>query len=317
MYQNEFAQEFEQSLGQEQEYGSSQEMYEFDPEYLGELNGETYEMNGESYEMHGELNETQEMELAHELLEVTNEQELNMFLGKLIRGAGRAVSNFAKSSIGRTIGGALKSVGKTVLPLAGKALGSFVGGPIGGMIGGQLGSAASNLFELELEGLSPEDQEFETARAFVRFANSAARRGAAIQRQSPGINPQTAVRTALGQAAKRHAPGLLRTGGRNRDASGRFTSRGGRRPGAPGFGGRRPVPMNPGTGPSFSNFNFGGGSSGAAGGSNGYDAGNQGYDPGSDASDDGQGYAGNGNGNGAGATRGTWQRQGRTLIVQL
>ncbi|UOQ68145.1 hypothetical protein [Hymenobacter volaticus] len=138
MYQNEFAHEFEQALGHEQEYGSSQETFEFNPEYLGELNGESYEMNGESYEMNGEayelngeLNETQEMEMAHELLEVTNEQELNMFLGKLVRSAGRAVRSFANSSIGKGIGSALKSVAKTALPLAGKALGSFVGGPIG------------------------------------------------------------------------------------------------------------------------------------------------------------------------------------------
>ncbi|UYZ64296.1 hypothetical protein [Hymenobacter weizhouensis] len=336
MYQNEFAQEFEQALSQEQEYGSSQEVFEFNPEFMGELSGEQYELNGEQYEQYElgeELNETQEMELAHELLEVTNEQELNMFLGKLIKGAGSAIRNFANSPIGRGIGGALKTVAKTALPVAGTALGTFVGGPIGGMIGGKLGSAASNLFELELEGLSPEDQEFETARAFVRFANSAARRGAGLQRQRPGLPPQAAVRTALGQAARRHAPGLLRRSGPPaRDARGRFTAAGRGR-----TAGRRPTPggsrgsMRPGlggarigVGPNFSSFSFGN-SFGpvAANGSGGYSPGpDDGYDAdsGADYNDDDFGPDDSAAGYGPApqrATRGTWQRRGRTLIIQL
>ncbi|MBK6506124.1 MAG: hypothetical protein IPG02_10755 [Ignavibacteria bacterium] len=40
---------------------------------------------------------------------------------------------------------------------------------LGTAIGGALGSAASNMFELELEGLSQEDREFETAKAYVRL----------------------------------------------------------------------------------------------------------------------------------------------------
>lgn len=209
MYNNEFELEFEQALGQ-QEGGFGQESaYEFNPEFMGEMS------NGESsYELSGELNETQEMELAHELLSVQNEEELNQFLGKLIKSAGRAVGNFAKSSVGRTIGGVLKTVAKKALPIAAGALGTFVGGPVGGMIGSKLGAAASNLFELELEGLSPEDQEFEMARAYVRFANGAARRGAGLYRQQGGQQPQQIARQALTGAAQQYAPGLLRpTGG--------------------------------------------------------------------------------------------------------
>jgi hypothetical protein len=234
-----------------------------------------------------------------------------MFLGKLIKSAGRAVRNFANSSIGRGIGSALKSVGKTVLPLAGKALGSFVGGPIGGMIGGKLGSAASNLFELELEGLSPEDQEFETARAFVRFANSAARRGASIQRQRPGIQPRTAVRTALGQAARQHAPGLLRTPGsaQTRDARGRFSQAQapGRRPSGTRRGARIPY-GGPGIGPNFSNYNFGGSNLNQGD----YDATNGADDYGADDVQAAQRPT-----PAQRPTQGTWQRQGRTLIIQL
>ena len=203
MYNNETAFEFEQGFGQESAFGGSQETYEFNQEFLGETHGETFEMQGE-------LHETQEMELAHELLSVSNEEELNMFLGKLIRGAGRAIGNFARSPIGKGIFGALRNVAKTALPFAGKALGSVFGGPIGGMIGGKLGSMASNLFELELEGLSPEDREFEVARAYIRFASAAANNAANLAARGGAASPQTVLKTALTQAAQQHAPGLLR-----------------------------------------------------------------------------------------------------------
>ena len=50
----------------------------------------------------------------------------------------------------------MKGVAKKALSMAGKAPGSLFGGPIGGAISGKLGFMTSNLFELELEGLSPE-----------------------------------------------------------------------------------------------------------------------------------------------------------------
>ncbi|WP_375437963.1 hypothetical protein [uncultured Hymenobacter sp.] len=276
MYNNEFAQEFESALGQEQqEYGGSNETYEFNPEFMGEMeaNGETFEMNGEM-----ELNETQEMELAHELLEVSNEQELNMFLGKLIKGAGKAIGNFARSPIGKGLGGILKTVAKKALPIAGGALGSLVGGPLGGMVGNKLGAAASNLFELELEGLSPEDQEFEMARAYVRFANSAVSRAANLQRRRPSTPPRLAIRTALGQAARQHAPGLLRQRASRR---GRY---GGPRLGYAANGYAQPEP-------------------------NGYDASADQNGFGQDSDDSGYGNPP--------IAQGTWTRRGRTLVIQL
>jgi uncharacterized protein (DUF697 family) len=312
MYTNEFSHEFEQALGQEQEYGSSQETFEFNPEFMGET-------SGESYEMSGELHETQEMELAHELLEVSNEQELNMFLGKLIKSAGRAIGNFANSSVGRTIGGALKSVAKTVIPIAGKALGSFVGGPVGGMIGGKLGSMATNLFELELEGLSPEDREFETARAYVRFANAAVRRGAGLQQQRPGVPPRTLARTALAQAARQHAPGLLRNGAQpNRGANGRFISPNGSRRGGRPYGVPAAFAQQGYAGTGGGNLNVNGSyGQGQAQGPDGQGDDSFDFDPtgfGQDASGGEQSY---GNPPTGRATRGTWMRRGRTLVIQL
>ena len=310
MYNNEFSQEFEQAIGQELETGGqSMETFEFSPEFMGETNGEaqgeSFEMNGEyngetNGEYSGELNETLEMELAHELLEVSNEEELNLFLGKLIRGAGRAVGNFAKSGVGRAIGGVLKMVAKKALPIAGGALGTFFGGPLGATVGSKLGSMAGNLFELELEGLSPEDQEFETARAYVRFANSAASRAAALQSQRRGTPAPTVVRQALTGAARQHAPGLLRP----RNANGTFRSGAGRP--AQAQAGRRPAPGGPrrpsSGGARRPAYGYSAADYGADQGGNGYDS--SGFDGGNDQGD----YA---------PARGTWMRRGRTLVIQL
>lgn len=70
---------------------------------------------------------------------------------------------------------------------------------------------AVTLFGLELEGLSPEDKQFEYARHLVRFM-----REAAHELQAGGAAPdaQRRVQAALAQAARRHAPGLLHHAGR-------------------------------------------------------------------------------------------------------
>ena len=120
----------------------------------------------------GAFSEDEELELASELLELVDEQELDHFLGDLINEAGKAIGNFVRSPVGRAIGGVLKGVAKTALPIAGGALGGFVGGPIGAMLGSNLASMAGSALGLELEGLSPEDREFEAARQFIRFAGA-------------------------------------------------------------------------------------------------------------------------------------------------
>jgi hypothetical protein len=175
---------------------------------------ETYEAQ-EAHEAQGFLgeasheavfDEVQEMALAAELLEVSNEEELEQFLGKLIKGAARVVKKVASSPIGKALGPVLKKVAKTALPIAGAAVGNLIAPGVGGAIGGKLASAAGRVFGLELEGLSPQDREFEVARRFVRFAGSATQRAL---RMPPRVPPRQAVRTAVASAARRHAPGLL------------------------------------------------------------------------------------------------------------
>ena len=197
------------------------ESWEAEP---GEFEYETYQ------EFEGPFNEVEEMELASQLLEVTDEAELDQFLGSLFKKASRAVGSFMKGPVGKQLGGMLKGIAKKALPLAGGALGSFIPIPgVGTAVGTALGSAASNLFELELEGLSAEDQEFEVARQFVKLAGEAAKQAA---QTPPNVPPTEAAKQAVITAAQQYAPGLLKqtpassmsSGGRGR--SGRWIRRG-------------------------------------------------------------------------------------------
>ncbi|MDO7847528.1 hypothetical protein Q5H92_14255 [Hymenobacter sp. M29] len=230
--------EYGQELGQEFEYGQ-----ELGQEFESEFNGEfSNEYNGEAYEMNNEE------ELVGELLEVTNEQELNQFLGNLVSQVAGAASQLAKSPAGQSVGRYLVDFGKKTLPQlagqyggqAGAALGGRAGAALGGRLGplgaragqwagrkagGYAGSAAGNwvgtqagnlladnakkVFGLELEALSPENQELEIARAYVRFARDVARRSHRALRRNPRLRPGALGRQVLTASAPYYAPGLL------------------------------------------------------------------------------------------------------------
>lgn len=183
---------------------------EFEPE-TDALEADTFEFTEEAElsdtEAESPFSEEEEMELTADLLEITDEAELDQFLGKFIKRGWRGIKKFAGSPVGRALGGILKGVAKKALPILGGAAGSFFGGPVGATIGSKLAGGAGKLFGLELEGLSPEDQEFEVARQFVRFAGAAAKRAALA---SPTADPQATARAAVTAAARRFAPGLLR-----------------------------------------------------------------------------------------------------------
>jgi uncharacterized protein (DUF697 family) len=160
-----------------------------------------------SGELESPLNEQQETALAQELLEITNEEELEEFLGNIFKGVAKAVGGVIRSPIGQALGGVLKNVAKTALPIVGGALGSFVAPGIGTALGSKLGSMASGLFELELEGLPQEVQEMEVARRFVRLSAASARQAAFAP---PNVPPRYVAERAVTTVARRHAPGLLR-----------------------------------------------------------------------------------------------------------
>ena len=158
-YAGGYAGEYMGEGGYTGEYTSESEHDEYPGEYGQEL--ETY---GE-YSQESPFSETEEMELAAELLTVQSEDELEQFLGKLFKKAG----GFLKSGVGRQLTGALKGIARKALPALGAAAGNFLLPGIGGVMGGKLASAAGSMLGLELEGLSYEDQEFEIAKQIVRL----------------------------------------------------------------------------------------------------------------------------------------------------
>ena len=187
---------------------------EFEEEGAEEYEGD-FEFGEEtqSYEGSEELDETEEMELASQLLEVSDEHELDQFIGKLLSRIKRAGGRLIRSGPGRALGGILKGAAKKALPAIGGVVGGYFGGQAGSQAGSQVAADAGRLFGLELEGLSEEDQEFEVARRFVRFAEEAAR-NLATSPAPAGANPEQAAKAAAINAAKRHAPGLICAGGR-------------------------------------------------------------------------------------------------------
>ena len=117
------------------------------------------------------------MELANELLEMTSEQELEQFLGKLIRDAAKAVGGLIRSPIGRVLGDALKNVAKTRAAHGGWCARHLRRSRR--RYGDRLQARArwpARSFEMELEGMNEQEAEFEVARRFVRLATPAARK---------------------------------------------------------------------------------------------------------------------------------------------
>ena len=215
----EYGQEME--YGQELEYG--QEM-EYSQEFGQEFSGETYELAGEQERVMAEL--------AQELLEINSEQELNQFLGNLVSQAAGAASKLLTSPAGQSVGRYLVDFGKQTLPQLGAKYGGQAGAALGGKLGplgakagswagtkagqwagGQAGSwvadNAKRVFGLELEMLSPESQELEINRAFVRFASDVARRADRTLRRYPRMGVGMLGRQVLGASAPLYAPGLL------------------------------------------------------------------------------------------------------------
>ncbi|WP_433612663.1 hypothetical protein [Prescottella agglutinans] len=173
-------------------------------EFLGEE--ETNRYPGKDDESTFEV--LDEEALLAELYEVTTEEELDQFLGNLARSVVRGASQFVKSPIGNAIGGMVKSVAKTALPMVGGALGSMVMPGVGTALGSKLGSMAGNLLEEEeVAAMGEIAAEEESARRYIRFARAAFRNGARAPRSVPY---RPAARAAVRSAAKTYAPALLR-----------------------------------------------------------------------------------------------------------
>jgi hypothetical protein len=200
------------------------------------MNSEAFEFSGESEwreESEGYsaevFSEEELQELAAELLSVTNEAELDQFLGGLLKKAASAIGSAVKSPIAQQVGSMLKGVAKKHLPQAGAALGGLAGGALGtaaGAIpfvgpaiapfastlgsraGSSLGQAAGGWLagKLEMESMSQEEAEFEVAKQFVRVAGEAVKNASAAPTGAP---PAAVARGAVTAALQKVAPAVL------------------------------------------------------------------------------------------------------------
>jgi hypothetical protein len=287
---------------QEGVYGEQESLYEGEGgfgDYEGEYGDSEGEGEGEAAdEAESVFDEMDEMDLAAELLSLSDEQELDQFIGKIIRSAGKAVGSVISGPVGQALGSLLKAAARQSLPM--------FRGHRGGGNGGRV-------FGLEVEGLSGEDQDFEFARRYVRLGGAATGRAARSHRR---VSPQVAARRSLMAAARRFAPGLLR-----RLYRGRHRSRDYRRPYGPGAG----VPGYPPPGypypqpmqypPPGTPDQQGGAMAPAPGPVTGPGA--QGPASPDFSGAGGQDPGGDGGVQGPGPQSGQWSRQGRQLIIHL
>jgi hypothetical protein len=130
-------------------------------------------------------------EAATELLEVAGRPALPALLSRLVRDA----THTAGPALDRAVEGEL-------LRLLQRA--ARIALPTGGLAAHDTATQASRFFGIELEGLSPEDQEFEAARRFIQLVEAASQHAAAGSQRLP---PAVAAWLATARAAKRFAPG--------------------------------------------------------------------------------------------------------------
>ena len=171
------------------------------------------------------LSEAEEYELASELLGVSSEEELDQFLGGLIKKVAQGAGKLFRGPVGQAVGGVLKGVAKKALPLGGGALDAL--GPLGAKIGSGVAAASGDTPAVEGEA---EDEQFEGAKQFVRLAADTVKKAAAAPASA---DPRTVAKSAAVSAARQLAPGLLKNGGgghmaaaNGRRQSGRWERRG-------------------------------------------------------------------------------------------
>jgi hypothetical protein len=154
------------------------------------------------------LSDVEQTELAADLLNVTNEAELDHFLGTLMQRTTQAVGRSVRLPVSRALKAIFQASVRQAMPQADRlAAPRTRNGERAAARAASFVTAAGRFFGLELEGLSPEDQELEIAKAFIRFAHEAVKCAAAAE--PTGSSARAAARSAVMQAAQKLAPGLL------------------------------------------------------------------------------------------------------------
>jgi hypothetical protein len=147
--------------------------------------------------------EVAELELASAFLDTGSLAELGALMNQVIRHASVKVGRPISSQLARALAPRLVRDASVIWGLLGTR--DII--PPGSQTD-LAAESAERIFGAELEGLSGEDQEFEAARLFVRFALEAARVAA---RAPPVHNPAIIAAIAERTAARRYAPGLVGT----------------------------------------------------------------------------------------------------------
>ena len=146
------------------------------------------------------------VELAAELLDVTNEAELEGFLGRVVAATARNIGGRLPADTGRALVAVLRRTAERTLPTLATSR-----RPRGPAAGPSAAETAARVYGLELEGMSAEDRDFEIARQFLRFAQAATARAATAPRRlrprrrrrgrrrrrpklAPGLGPPHAAR---------------------------------------------------------------------------------------------------------------------------
>ena len=162
------------------------------------------------------------------LLEVNTEAELARFLTDLVSFVGAAAGSTPAAPLRLSLVRVLGRAARHLLPIstAQAALATYTDDAHA-----DPKTRAARIFGLELEGLSPEDKEFEIAQQFIRLAsdtirNAIAPSALAGQAISESGNLQASVEAALQLAARRYAPGLLKADAQVPASGGRWQRHG-------------------------------------------------------------------------------------------
>src|SRR5262252_6060904 len=116
-----------------------------------------------SAQIESPFSEDEETELAMDLLAVNDEQELDHFLGNLLRRGASAAGRRLRWTLLLRLGGLVKGAVRKILPAVGRTFSGLIVSGTGGQTG-QLVGDASQLLGMEVEGMSGEDQEFVAAK---------------------------------------------------------------------------------------------------------------------------------------------------------
>ena len=191
---------------------------EFNQEMPG-FQSEQFEYGEAEWSGESVLSEADEIQLAGELLEVTNEAELDRFLGDFIKKVGSVAGQVIRSPVGQAVGGVLKGVAKKALPSPAAPSAATSAARWARRSAADWRRPPAARWGLEAEQLEQEDREFEGAKQFVqrrrRYREGRRRRapglGSACDRPGCGDGRGEEVRSGPARPGRRRGDGRGRT----------------------------------------------------------------------------------------------------------